>query len=368
MKIWALNLVNKSSMAPNVINKNQDFKTYNSLMTSTNLQNDVFIKSKKVSFKASENSTNNDKLIVVPTGTAAFLVPLVYSIAMAKSQNPDDIFTQNGYYLGQADSLFLNTEKAKKLGIDLDPKRFEKPDCFCDDLNGNYRDFIKGIDINLKEGKYIDPENGIYVNSEKQISVIYMSGEIIPITVPNFGSGYSTRVEKQRWENRDIETIYLEDQKEEKTQEEYSPMSFVERVKNFFNSDNKDVTEDIMGREMYSLRDEFGRIHKVALSDKLEDKFYQKYMSYEDANEDLAKEAIESIKEHIINNCTVDISNWTIKDSSIENFIENVIHENTDNDDISDTDDYSRTYTQDDYYSNYDNYSNDYNDDIFDLI
>lgn len=361
MRIWTLNLVNKSSMTPNAINKNQDFKTYNSLMTSTNLQNDVFIKSKKVSFKASENSKINDKLTVVATGTAAFLVPLAFSIAMAKSQNPDDIFTQDGYYLGQADNLFMKSEKAKNLGIDLDPKRFEKPDCFCDDLNGNYKDFSKGIDINLKEGKYIDPENGIYVNPEKQISVIYMNGEIKPITVPHFGSGYPTGVGDPRWGDHSIATIYPEDLKEEKTQEEDSPMSFVERVKNFFNSDNKDVTEDVMGREIYSLRDEFGRIHKVALSDKLEDKFYQKHMSYEDANEDLAKEAIEPIKEHIINNCTADISNWAIKDSSIENFIENVIHENTDNDDISDRDDYSKTYTQDDYY-------NDYDDDISDLI
>ena len=55
------------------------------------------------------------------------MAPLLIGLSLAKHQQPEDIFTYDGQYLGSADKLYVNKLEAEKLGIDLNPERFKGP-------------------------------------------------------------------------------------------------------------------------------------------------------------------------------------------------------------------------------------------------
>ena len=147
MKISPLNFVSNS-----VINVKKDNVSYkNNLAITQDFKNDVFVKSNEVSFKSSE--VKQDVGIALTAGTI-FLAPLLIGLALATHQHPEDIFTYDGQYLGSVDKLYVNKQEAEKLGIDLNPERFKGPNCFADPINGIYKNEEKGIDIDLKAGKY----------------------------------------------------------------------------------------------------------------------------------------------------------------------------------------------------------------------
>ena len=186
------------NQAVNNVKNSTPLKNYSSNAISLpKLDNDVFVKSaNNVSFKSSidnKQDKTNIKDTMIGTGVvgAAFLMPLILTTAIAKNQNPDELFTQDGLYIGDATELFVDKNKVSELGFEIDPNRFKGSNCFCDEINGVFKDFNKGIDINLSEGKYIDLNKGIYVNPDDKTSVIFTKGEAIPIILPSFSGAYT---------------------------------------------------------------------------------------------------------------------------------------------------------------------------------
>ena len=379
------------------------------------LNNDIFVRSNSVSFKGAQNKDNNkidikDTIIGASAVGAMFMIPLVTSIAIAKNQNPDDIFLSDGTYLGNADELFVDTQKASELGVDLNPERFKAPYCFCDEMNGIFRDFKNGVDINLKEGKYVDLNNGIYVNPEDNTSVICTNGETVPLVLPAFGSGYPTRPEDDRWHDYRPPRIESREEyiKEHGTPPESSDTPYVfssekdfsyynfsnierftpidrrnlfEKTKDFFNGDNDtQIKHDFWGREIITLQDKMGQKHYVALTDDLSQRMYDEHISYETVQAFLTHAAEHPIQNYIKENYADFIHNMHFENPSMESFLENIKNNDSDYSDVSShanaepTDDISHVDTNDEQYDNHDNsgdYIQDYhstNDDISSLV
>lgn len=296
-------------------------------ITKANLSGDVFIKSKEVSFKAKELSEKkrvglSDTIIGAGTVGAAFLIPLIFSTAIAKNQNPDEIFLSDGSYMGHSDKLLIDENKAKELGFDLDPNKFKGPNCVCDEINGIYKDFSKGIDINLQEGKYVDIENGVFVKPDENASVVFTNGDVLPVIVPNFGSGYPTRPEDPRWRSDEI--------KEENGSGEAKDI--LEKTKEFFNDEKySSVTHDFWGREFVTLEDSLGNSHKVPLTNDLDDKMDDGLISYEKALSVLSDDAEEPISGYFKENFLTDTNYTHFSNPSVEDFIQKINTSGIDN-------------------------------------
>lgn len=377
--------VSFSSIFSNTVQINNRLKksaSYNTNSVNT-LSNDVFVKSDKISFKGfsscgTDKTDIKDTIIGSSAVGAAFLIPLIMATAIAKSQNPDEIFLSDGTYLGNAREMFVDKNKASELGFELDPARFKGPNCFCDEINGVYKDFKNGIDINIKDGKYVDLNKGIYVNPEDQTSVIFTKGDAVPIIIPSFGGAsiingsgvpvydkydplspehiaYMLNMKEYLPERENAPFSYLS--KEElneyngmfhrsfitKERDKYiahhqaaePEQSFYERVKEFFAKPQEEKgfktdLYDIWGREIITLNDKTGQTHYVALTDDLSDLMHKQHVSYETAQALLAHMAEHPIQNYIKGNYADYLNNLHFENPSMENFLEQIKHNNSD--------------------------------------
>lgn len=171
---------------------------------SYQLKQDRFERNTNISFGNQTVKTKNAKWEKFTDGLAVagfvgspFLISLGLSSALAKLQNPEDIFLSDGTYLGNVNDMSFKTNnvhvdgddgifQVKSLGIDINPNRFD----IVDPQRGIYKSFENGIDINLLENKYIDPENGIFIDPDNGISaVLNAQGKLQNITLPDFSFG-----------------------------------------------------------------------------------------------------------------------------------------------------------------------------------
>ena len=171
---------------------------------SYQLKQDRFERNTNISFGNQTVKTKNAKWEKFTDGLAVagfvgcpFLISLGLSSALAKLQNPEDIFLSDGTYLGNVNDMSFKTNnvhvdgddgifQVKSLGIDINPNRFD----IVDPQKGIYKNFENGVDINLLENKYIDPENGIFIDPDNGISaVLNAQGKLQNITLPDFSFG-----------------------------------------------------------------------------------------------------------------------------------------------------------------------------------
>ena len=358
MKISLLNFTSNS-----VINIKKDNVSYkNNLAVTQGLKNDVFVKSNEVSFKSSD--IKQDIGVAITAGTV-FLAPLLIGLSLAKHQQPEDIFTYDGQYLGSVDKLYVNKQEAEKLGVDLNPERFKGPNCFADPINGIYQNEEKGIDIDLRAGKYIDIEKGIFVQPESQTSVIFTGGDAVPVIIPSFngesvsnGSGvpvYDSNDPLDPEDNSNTPFEYDSQEKENKYNERFQRLfiwserdkdiahhrtqkpqqSFYKRAKDFFKEQQSQDffpidLYDIWGREIITLQDKTGQTHYVALTDELNDLMYKQHVSYETAQAFLASAAEYPIKNYIKENYGSYLNTLHVENSGMENFLEDIQHNDSD--------------------------------------
>lgn len=366
MKISPLNFVSNSVI--NVKKDNVSFK--NNLAVTQGFKNDVFVKSNEVSFKSSE--VKKDVGVALTVGTA-FLAPLLIGLSLAKHQQPEDIFTYDGQYLGSVDKVYVNKQEAEKLGIDLNPERFKGPNCFADPINGIYKNEEKGIDIDLKAGKYIDIEKGIFVQPESQTSVIFTGGDAVPVLLPlpnpSFsgasvinGPGVSSgpmRVKSSReeyvkthdgkgpeesdnapWTYDKIEDIktYADVNLIEEALFEHMGMSI---HNGYYPSDRRSIGEkffdalsfkcphddyihDYWGRDIVRVNDALGNPHYVALNEDLSQRVHDEHISYETVQAFVSHCAEHPIKTYISENYLNDLNNMHSLNPSMENFLEHL--------------------------------------------
>lgn len=366
MKISPLNFVSNSVI--NVKKDNVSFK--NNLAVTQGLKNDVFVKSNEISFKSSE--VKKDVGVALTVGTA-FLAPLLIGLSLAKHQQPEDIFTYDGQYLGSVDKVYVNKQEAEKLGIDLNPERFKGPNCFADPINGIYKNEEKGIDIDLKAGKYIDIEKGIFVQPESQTSVIFTGGDAVPVLLPlpnpSFsgasvinGPGVSSgpmRVKSSReeyvkthdgkgpeesdnapWTYDKIEDIKTYADVDIMTQAlfEHIGMSI---HNGYYPSDRRSIGEkffdalsfkcpqddyihDYWGRDIVRVNDALGNPHYVALNEDLSQRVHDEHISYETVQAFVSHCAEHPIKTYISENYLNDLNNMHSLNPSMEDFLDNL--------------------------------------------
>lgn len=379
-----------------------------------NLQNDVFVKSDKISFKSSysnEKLTIKDILVGGGIIGGAFLTPLLIGISIAKHQHPEDIFTYDGQYICSVDKLYVNEQKAKELGVDLSPERFKGANCFADPINGIYKNEDKGVDIDLKAGKYIDAENGIFVEPESKTSVIFTGGDAIPIILldknPSFSGssniyGGGTGIiygkgDRDKFidiangkapEDFEKDVPWTFDSPNEVTLKNgldsevrtamlatlglpnagFNPSDrrdFSEKIHDaiFGNNDISPYMHDYWGRDIVRVDDSMGKPHYVALSEELAQRVQDEHISYETVQKFMAHAA-----EHPIQNWAKENhwDNLNLLNPSVSEFLDNINEhhlsdKNNDsseyaNDGINDANDYSITQ------------ENDFEDDISGLV
>ncbi len=344
-----------------------------------NLDKDVFVKSNNVSFKGIQNKDTNkvdikDTIIGASAAGALFLIPLITAAAIAKHQNPDEIFLSDGTYLGKTSEMFVDKNKASELGFEIDPEKFKSPNCFCDEINGVFKDFKNGIDINLKEGKYVDLNKGVYVNPDDQTSVIFTGGDAVPVIIPSFGGAsvingggvpvyepndpfspenivhkmsmdkylsernnasfsYQSKEEMNEYDGQFHRSFIIAERDKylDHHQAQESQHSFYERVKDFFKepqyqNEPKIDLYDIWGREIITLQDKIGQTHYVALTDELSDLMHKQHISYETAQAFLSYSAEHPIQNYIKENYADYLNNLHFENPSMENFLCDIKH------------------------------------------
>lgn len=271
----------------------------NNVIIRNNLTNDVFVKN-NIAFKGA----SDDKIGIAEAMATIGVVgaPLLLSIAgatyLAKHQQPKELFTYDGMYIGNVDDFKVETDKVmadaddgifkvKGTGINIDASKYD----IADTERGIYRNWDGSVDIDLLHNKYIDKVNGIFVDPDAKISAVKVGNELVNINLPAFGSGYPTCPWDPRW--NDSYLIGSSDQYRHEdinlTRSEYKSLfgyependphgiqakgdilpdrSLSEKLNDFF-SGKSDEKYDIFGRRFFEFKDTEGHLQKIALDDE----------------------------------------------------------------------------------------------------
>ena len=303
MDITFTNLLH--SFATNNFKNSTPLKNYSSYAVSLpRLDQDVFVKSvNKVSFKGtSENDDNltiSDALITAGVVGAPLLLTIASANYMAKHQNPKELFTQDGYYIGNADDSVTETNKIlidkttgeinfKGTDLHIDPVNYD----YVDPENGIYRNYDGSADINLSENKFIDKNLGIIVDPENQISAFRNANGLYEYhDLPNFGSGYPTNPNAEsmppaNWTSVDEQTRQEFIEKYGQTPEEFfhndpdlmhthagswlinhnDYRNTMQKIQDFFTGKN-DIAYDAWGRRLFEYKNPDGSTTTYAMNE-----------------------------------------------------------------------------------------------------
>lgn len=274
----------------------------NSSSYVSGLQNDTFVRSNNISFKADSAKKADNDVVYDLAAIGVVGVPLLLSIAaatyLAKHQQPEDLFTYDGMYIGNVNDFKVKTDKidadgddgifkVKGTGIDIDASKYD----IADIEKGIYKNYDGSVDIDLLHNKYIDKENGIFIDPDDKISAVKVGDELVNINLPAFGSGYPTCPWDPRWD--DCYLIGSSDQYRHEdidiTRSKYESLfgyependphgvqakgnilpdrSLSEKLKDFF-SGKSDEKYDIFGRRFFEFKDTEGHVQKIALDDE----------------------------------------------------------------------------------------------------
>lgn len=297
MKIQLLNLLHNNGI--NQVNGTK-FSTplKNNSVSLPSLQNDVFVKSENVAFKGT-----NDELSVkdVLIGAGIVGAPLLFEVAlMTKVSQPEELFTHDGYYIGNVNDFKTETDKIlidkstgeinfKGTGLHIDPSKYD----YVDADNGIYQNYDGSADIDLSQNKFIDKNLGIIVDPENNITAFKNDEGLYEFKdMVNFGSGYPTNsnvesMPSAKWTRLDEQTRSEFTQKHDATPEDYfhndpdlrsgisghyliKPDDYrntLQKIEDFFTGKNIAVY-DCWGRRLFRNQNENGTTTTYAMSDE----------------------------------------------------------------------------------------------------
>ena len=350
------------NQAVNNVKNSTPLKNYSSNAVSLpKLDNDVFVKSaNNVSFKGTSDNDDNmtiaDALITAGIVGAPLLLTIASANYMAKHQNPEDIFTYDGTYIGNVNDFKVETDKiqadadegifkVKDTGIDIDASKYD----IADVSNGVYKNLDGSVDIDLLHNKYIDKMNGIFIDPDAKVSAIKVGDELINVNLPAFGSGYPTCPWDPRWNDSFLigSPDYYRHVDIDITRSEYIDIfgcapesdphgiqckgdvlpdrSLTERIQDFFNGNSKEKY-DIFGRKFFEFSDMDGNTQKVALDEQTLDLLKEHHIKGEDIP--AIANFINDLKlEQYIAHNYPDFSHLAIpKFESVEDFARSIVH------------------------------------------
>lgn len=230
---------------------------------------DIFIKnSSNVSFSGKKYDDAKENLMnalrIAGFVGVPFLCSVTMAAAIAKQQNPEKIFLSDGSFFANAsdlakrqDEVLIDREnksfQAKDAGIDLNPERFD----FVNVRKGIYKNYDGSADINLSENKYIDRENGIFIDEKDKMSLIENDGIYQNVLLPSFKSGYPTRPEDPRWYGHSS-PITNDDRNDDipEHSHEFDDREIVASVLDKYN--NLLPPDDMFNRQMQKVSDTYG--------------------------------------------------------------------------------------------------------------
>lgn len=191
--------------------------------------------------------------------------------------------------------------KMKNTPLKLDARNYDisQPE------KGIYKNIDGSVDIDLTNKKYIDKENGIFIDPEHNISAfINKNGKMQNLVIPDIEDKVSFQrlpQDSQKWTAGHIKppAIKRHDfiEKYGVTPERYAAehngstgyeriipddnRSAFEKLKDFLLNDNDEKTYDIFGRQIVKIEDNHGNISHIALDEKLQ-AFVDEYKYSED--------------------------------------------------------------------------------------
>ncbi len=264
----------------------------NSSSYVSGLQNDTFVRSNNISFKADSAKKADNDVVYDLAAIGVVGVPLLLSIAaatyLAKHQQPEDLFTYDGMYIGNVNDFKVKTDKidadgddgifkVKDTGINIDASKYD----IADIEKGIYKNYDGSVDIDLLHNKYIDKINGIFIDPDNKISAVKIDDELVNIQLPSFGSGYSM-VPWDNWDascppepvtytRSEYKDFYHENPEDRESIPDYMTIkpdrTIGERIQDFF-SGKSDEKYDIFGRRFFEFKDTEGHVQKIALDDE----------------------------------------------------------------------------------------------------
>ncbi len=326
MQVYFLNNISRFSFN----NKMNKTKVRNNSNYLSDIQNDLFVKSNKIAFKSNSNQKTESNIVQDLVAIGVVGVPLLLSIAaatkLAKNESPKDIFLPDGTYFMNTDEFKLNSDKitadgddgvfkVKGTGINIDADKYD----IADIEHGVYKNYDGSVDIDLLHNKYIDTQNGIFIDPEHKISAIQIDGHLEQIVLPSFGSGFPDwnpgggigyvfppNREYPWYAQTRSEFIKTHDGK---TPEEFfgenaeqsdianvlgygkikpdDYRSIFQKLKDFFTNDSLDngydktKMYDIFGNQIIKVVDHSGNIHNLSLNDEITKLFREKHIDDE---------------------------------------------------------------------------------------
>lgn len=229
---------------------------------------DIFIKNASdVSFSGKKYNDARENLMSALTVAGFVGVPFLCSVTMAaaiaKQQSPEKIFLSDGSFFANAsdlskrpDEVLIDREnrsfQAKDAGIDLNPERFD----FVNVRKGIYKNYDGSADINLSENKYIDRENGIFIDEKDKMSLIENDGIYQNVLLPSFKSGYPTRPEDPRWGDGSYNHPHIDNDDVAEHTHEFDEQEIVASVLEKYN--NLLPPDDMFNRQMQKVSDTYG--------------------------------------------------------------------------------------------------------------
>lgn len=185
----------------NTISGTRNFKSTKCVSNVNKLtyENDSFVKqNSQISFKGRQKEDNlGDSIASIGLVGGSLLLSIAAGIALTQNEDLNEIFADNdGYSINLDDSSVISDKvvadaddgifKVEGTGIDINPDRFSGEDDVFDPTRGVYKTADGSIDIDLLNNKYIDSQNGIYVDPEHKISTLVDSnGEYRHFKIPN---------------------------------------------------------------------------------------------------------------------------------------------------------------------------------------
>lgn len=285
MKVQLLNLMPNFTLN----NKHSMPLKSNNVIMRNNLTNDVFVKN-NVSFKGA----SDDKIGIAEAMATIGVVgaPLLLSIAgatyLAKHQQPKELFTYDGMYIGNVNDFKVETDKVmadaddgifkvKGTGINIDASKYD----IADPERGIYRNWDGSVDIDLLHNKYIDKVNGIFVDPDAKISAVKIGDQLVNIQLPSFGSGYSmvpwdcwdcgSYHSPETYTRSQYKEIFKDNPEDSLNEHDYVTVkpdrTISEKIQDFF-SGKSDEKYDIFGRRFFEFKDTEGHMQKIALDDE----------------------------------------------------------------------------------------------------
>lgn len=199
-----------------------------------------------------------------------FLLGLATGVGMSKIGDKAEgiIFDEEGFEVSEgnvsSDMVNISSDegiiKIEGTGIDIDADKYD----YVDWDNLVFKNYDGSVDIDLLNNKYIDVENGIFVDPEFGVSAVLDGDHFENIAIPSFGSGYACHPWDTRWS--EDQAYWAEkngiENDEPNVVEDGFIKTAIHHLKKLFTSDSKTIEaedyKDIFGNDILQTTDAKG--------------------------------------------------------------------------------------------------------------